>query len=69
MKLNINIFIQEELKVLTNKKFSKKYVSLYIVPIINNICHSKNNKFILSGSQGSGKSTLGKLLKSVIGAR
>ena len=66
MKLNINIFIQEELKVLTNKKFSKKYISLYIIPIINNICHSKSNKFILSGSQGSGKSTLAKLLKLVI---
>ena len=66
MKLNINIFIQEELKVLTNKKFSKKYISLYIIPIIKNICHSKNNKFILSGSQGSGKSTLAKLLKLVI---
>ena len=66
MKLNINIFIQEELKILTNKNFSKKYISQYIIPIINSIYHSKNNKFILSGSQGSGKSTLAKLLKLVI---
>ena len=66
MKLNIDIFIQEELKILTNKNFSKKYISQYIIPIINNIYHSKNNKFILSGSQGSGKSTLAKLLKLVI---
>ncbi len=66
MRLNINTFIQEELKVLTNKNFSKKYISQYIIPIINNIYHSKNNKFILSGSQGSSKSTLAKLLKLVI---
>ena len=66
MKLNIDIFIQEELKKLTNKNFPKKYISQYIIPIINNIYHPKNNKFILSGSQGSGKSTLGKLLKLVI---
>ena len=66
MKIDINTFIQEELKILTNKNFSKKYISQYIIPIINNIYHSKNNKFILSGSQGSGKSTLAKLLKLVI---
>ena len=66
MRLNINTFIQEELRVLTNKNFSKKYISQYIIPIINNIYHSKSNKFILSGSQGSGKSTLSKLLKLVI---
>ena len=66
MKLNIDIFIQEELKKLTNKNFTKKYISQYIIPIINNLYHSKNNKFILSGSQGSGKSTLGKLLKLAI---
>ena len=66
MKINIDIFIQEELRNLTNKNFPKKYISQYIIPIINNIYHSKNNKFILSGSQGSGKSTLSKLLKLVI---
>ncbi|MDC0233235.1 hypothetical protein OAJ95_04855 [Pelagibacteraceae bacterium] len=66
MKLNINLFIQEELRKLTNKNFPKKYISQYIIPIINNIYNSKNNKFILSGSQGSGKSTLAKLLKLVI---
>ena len=66
MKLNIDIFIQVELRKLTNKHFPKKYISQYIIPIINNIYNSKNNKFILSGSQGSGKSTLAKLLKLVI---
>jgi D-glycerate 3-kinase len=62
----MELFIQEELRILTNIKFSKKYISQYIIPIINNIYHSKNNKYILSGSQGSGKSTLAKLLKLVI---
>ena len=40
MKLNIDIFIQEELRKLTNKNFPKKYISQYIIPIINNIVHS-----------------------------
>ena len=66
MKIDINTFIQEELKILTNKNFSKKYISQFIVPIINNIHHSKDNKFIIAGSQGAGKSTLAKLFKLVI---
>ena len=66
MKIDINAFIQKELKLLTNKNFSKKYISQNIFPIINNINNSKYSKFIVSGSQGSGKSTLAKLFKSVI---
>jgi len=66
MKIDIITFIQEELKILTNKNFSKKYISQYIVPIINNIYNSKDNKFIIAGSQGAGKSTLAKLFKLVI---
>ena len=66
MKIDINTFIQDKLKKLTNKKFSKKYISLYIVPIIKAINNSKDNKFIISGSQGAGKSTLAKLFKLVI---
>ena len=66
MKIDINTFIQDELKKLTNKKFSKKYISQYIVPIIKAINNSKDNKFIISGSQGAGKSTLAKLFKLVI---
>jgi len=66
MKININTFIQYELKKLTNKKFSKNYISQYIVPIIKAINNSKDNKFIISGSQGTGKSTLAKLFKLVI---
>jgi D-glycerate 3-kinase len=63
MKIDTILFIQKELKDLTNKNFSKKYISQFIIPIINNINNSKDNKFIIAGPQGSGKSTLTKLLK------
>ena len=66
MQIQINTFIQEKLKHLTNKTFSKKYINLYIVPIIKNINDSKNDKFIIAGSQGSGKSTLTAVLKLVL---
>ena len=54
---------QKNLKQLTNKTFSKKYISQYITPVITNINTSKNNKFIIAGSQGAGKSTLTKIFK------
>ena len=63
MQVEINTFIQEHLKQLTNKTFSKKYISQYIAPIINNINTSKDKKFIIAGSQGAGKSTLAILFK------
>ena len=66
MQIQINTFIQEQLKHLTNKTFSKKYINQYIVPIIKNINDSKNDKFIIAGSQGSGKSTLTAVLKLVL---
>ena len=66
MQIQINTFIQEQLKHLTNKTFSKKYINQYIVPIIKNINDSKNSKFIIAGSQGSGKSTLTTILKLVL---
>ena len=66
MQIQINTFIQEQLKHLTNKTFSKKYINQYIVPIIKNINDSKNVKFIIAGSQGSGKSTLTAVLKLVL---
>ena len=43
MQVEINTFIQEHLKQLTNKTFSKKYISQYIAPIINNINIIHNN--------------------------
>ena len=63
MQVEINTFVQEHLKQLTNKTFSKKYISQYIAPIINNINTSKDKKFIIAGSQGAGKSTLAILFK------
>ena len=66
MQIQINTFIQEKFKHLTNKTFSKKYINQYIVPIIKNINDSKNSKFIIAGSQGSGKSTLTAVLKLVL---
>jgi D-glycerate 3-kinase len=48
------------------KKFTKIYIQKYILPIITNIINSKKKKFLISGSQGIGKSTLVLILKSVI---
>ena len=66
MKKDITYIIQKELEKLTTKKFSKKYICNYILPIINYIVKTDDNKFIISGSQGVGKSTLSKLIKIVI---
>jgi len=66
MQIEISTFIQENLKKLTNKNFSKKYISQFIIPIINKINNSKDNKFIIAGSQGAGKSTLAKIFKLVL---
>ena len=48
------------------KKFTKIYIEKNILPIINYINNSKKKKFLISGSQGVGKSTLVLILKSVI---
>ena len=66
MKIDINIFIKNELKKITHKNFSKKYITQHLIPIINHINDSNDNKFIISGPQGSGKTTISKLLKVVI---
>ena len=66
MQIDINTFIQQNLKNLTNKNFSKKYISQFIIPIINKINNSKDNKFIIAGSQGAGKSTLTKIFQLVL---
>ena len=66
MQIEINTFIQQNFKKLTNKNFSKRYISQFIIPIINKINNSKNNKFIIAGSQGAGKSTLAKIFKLVL---
>jgi len=50
--------VQQQLIKLTDIKFSKKYIRNYICPIFEYIISSKKKKFIISGSQGIGKSTL-----------
>ena len=59
-------YTQELLFKYTNKKFTKNYIEKYILPIITHITNSKKKKFLISGSQGVGKSTLVLILKSVI---
>ena len=66
MKNKIILSIQQQLFQLTKQKFSKKYIETYIIKIIEYIVFSKNNKFLISGSQGIGKSTLLKIIKSNI---
>ena len=66
MKIDIIRFTQDKLLKLTKKRFSKIYITEYIIPLIDKIIQSKDNKFLISGSQGVGKSTLSILLKIVI---
>ena len=58
--------IQIQSKKLTKKKYSKKYIITYILPIIEYIVSSKKTNFLISGSQGSGKTTLIKILEKNI---
>ena len=58
--------IQKEYKNSINKKYSKKYIIKNILPIIEFISSSKKKKFLISGSQGVGKSTLLKVLEKIL---
>jgi D-glycerate 3-kinase len=58
--------IQKQLLNLTKKRFSKKYIDTHIFPIIAYIVNSNKKKFLISGSQGIGKSTLVNILKNNI---
>ena len=64
-KKTIN-YIQDLLFEHTGNKFTKNYIEKYILTIITYIINSKKKKFLISGSQGIGKSTLVLILKSVI---
>ena len=66
MKTIIVNSINKDLSILTKKKFSKKYISKYILPIIDNIANSKQKKILISGSQGIGKSTFLKIIEKNI---
>ena len=63
MDIKIETNIQIQLFEITKKKFSKKYINTKIIPIIEYIINSNKKKFLISGSQGIGKSTLIKVLK------
>ena len=66
MKKKIELNIKKELNNLTGKKFSKNYICKYFLPIIQYIDKTNDKKFIISGSQGAGKSTLAQVIKFVI---
>ena len=50
-------FIQKESFEEFKKKYSKKYIEMNIMPIIEFINESNNKKFLIGGSQGIGKSS------------
>ena len=56
--------IQEDLLFLTNKKFTIKYIDKTIKNIFEIIINSKKKKYIISGPQGCGKTTLIKLINN-----
>ena len=66
MKKDIISIVKKEYQKLTSKKLSNNYICNYILPIIDYINNTNENKFIICGSQGVGKSTLSKLIKKVI---
>ena len=63
MSQKLIISIQEQLLELTHKNFSLKYIERCLIPIFEYINNSKKKKFLISGSQGIGKSTLVEILK------
>ena len=63
MSQKLIISVQKQLLEITRKKFSKEYIREYLIPIFEYIDNSKKKKFLISGSQGIGKSTLVSILK------
>jgi len=63
MKIDMIKSIQYDYKQLTHSKISKYEVQETILPVINYINNNKYNKFLLSGPQGSGKTTLSKIIE------
>lgn len=66
MKTNIIKSIQYQFKELTNSNISQLEVKKFILPIIEHINYSSCNKFLLSGSQGVGKTTLLKVIELIL---
>ena len=59
-------YIQKEIHITYNKKYSRKYIRDKLIPIISYICSSKSRKFLFGGSQGIGKSSLVKIFSKTI---
>ena len=59
-------FIQKEALKIYKNKYSKKYIKLKILPIINHIILSNKKKFLIGGSQGIGKSSMIIIIKNTI---
>ncbi len=59
-------FIQNEILKIHKKKYSKKYINKHIIPIIEFILFSKHKNFLISGSQGIGKSSLIKIISNTL---
>ncbi|MFL2540208.1 MAG: hypothetical protein ACJ0RD_03520 [Alphaproteobacteria bacterium] len=63
-KENEILFIQREFEKITNHKFDKNYIKDYLIKVILKI--KNENNIIVSGSQGSGKSSLSILIKKYL---
>ena len=64
MNDKIIISIKDQLYTLTDTVFSHSYIKKFILPIIHYITNSNKSKFLFSGSQGVGKSTLVEIIKT-----
>ena len=59
-------FIQKQTIEIYKKKYSRKYITFKILPIIDYINSSNKKKFLIGGSQGVGKSSLIIILKKTL---
>ena len=59
-------YIQREIHINYNKKYSKRYIQSKLIPVIKYICESESNKFLFGGSQGIGKSSLINIISKTI---
>ena len=58
-------FIQKNLIKMTNHSVSKNYIENFLFPLIKFINNNKSNRFLLSGSQGIGKTTMLQIIEKV----
>ena len=59
-------YIQREIHINYDKKYSKRYIQSKLIPVIKYICESESNKFLFGGSQGIGKSSLINIISKTI---